>query len=286
VRAAPSIRTNSGGFDIEPPAVGPDADGMDTMMLSEIIARVEAMDPAAVRDVADAWSAIGTDLAASITTLGNQLLKTIQTAWSGPAASMAVSAVMAYTTHCRLLAGAATLVGARVQAAQSGVQETYSRLRTLPAGVEPQEHDGLPRLGRYQLACHEQQVNQAYAQQILTQVYRPAIHAGDSGVPVLPSGPDVLRLNIAAARTPAARAPAAAPPSAAGERPGESEASAGYGEDSYVDEWWGTEQDRNVLPAGFALGAPISPHQGGGEDNASAPGDDHPPRLPREVEQR
>lgn len=274
VRPASVVQTDSGGFETEPPTVGADTDGMETMPLPEILARVQGMDPAAVQDVADGWSAIGAELSTSIATLADQLLKTIQTAWSGPAASTAVSAVMAYTTHCRLLAGGATLVGTRVQVAQSGVQETYGRLRTLPDVpdiAEMPSHGGLPQLGRYQSACHERQVNEAYARQILTQVYRPAIHAGDCGVPVLPSAPNAPGLSLAATR----RRSVGPQSDSADELPGRPDVSAGYDEDGHVDEWWDSGRGRNVLPAGFVLGAPLPP-QPPGDGDANAP----------EVEQR
>ncbi|MBU3060942.1 hypothetical protein KO481_05315 [Nocardia sp. NEAU-G5] len=179
--------------DVQNPAITT-PDSYDHMDLAAMQQSVNAMNPKQVDQAVTAWANIGATLTGTFSQFQQQFAKTINgdnghSGWRGQAATAAVQAVNNYTDKSNHLAHAATAVSLKLSEMKTGLEETQS----LMPGVTTPTPSGktLPTDGVMKVDDHNKQEATQEARRILTTVYGPVASQTDTGVPYLPTAPQL-----------------------------------------------------------------------------------------------
>ncbi|MFD4434197.1 hypothetical protein, partial [Nocardia sp. NPDC058497] len=168
-------------------------DSYDHMKLPEIQAAVSAMKPAVVNSASEVWNKIGSDLSTSIVAFNKAFEATVngENGWAGEAASAAVTAVNNYAKQSSTLPAAATAVSLKLAEMKTGLEQTQALMpgltqrptltgKTLPTDGEMKQND------------FEDGEELEEARRILRTVYGQVAVQSDTGVPFMPTAPNIV----------------------------------------------------------------------------------------------
>ncbi len=182
------------------------ADEFEHLTLEQIRDLTDQIKPTVVQAVSEAWTKIGQSLGEATKTLSDGLKATIAENWQGQAAGRASQAIAHFVDTSTNVGTAASMVGMKVAFAQRGSDETSRMLGPVLAAAVPTapavQIPGtsavqtpipgslaalVPTMAGVQSAESQKEEARQASLQVLRNVYAPAMHGGDQGVPVLPS---------------------------------------------------------------------------------------------------
>ncbi len=180
--------------DIQPPHITA-PDSYDHMDLAAMQQSVTAMKPQLVNEAVTAWANIGMTLMGTFSQFQQQFARTINgdnghSGWRGAAATAAVNAVNNYTDKSTHLSSAATLISLKLSEMKTGLEETQSLMPG--AGAPTPSGKTLPTSGVMKVNDHDHQEATQEARRILTTVYGRVAGQTDTGVPFLPTAPQIV----------------------------------------------------------------------------------------------
>ncbi|WP_216896283.1 hypothetical protein [Nocardia alni] len=180
--------------DVQPPHITT-PDSYDHMDLTAMQQSVSAMKPQLVNEAVTAWANIGMTLMGTFAQFQQQFARTINgdnghSGWRGAAATAAVDAVNNYTGKSKHLSSAATLISLKLSEMKTGLEETQSLMPG--AGAPSPSGKALPTSGVMKVNDHDQQEATQEARRILATVYGRVAGQTDTGVPFLPTAPQIV----------------------------------------------------------------------------------------------
>lgn len=182
------------------------ADNLEQLTLEQIRDLTDQIQSGVVQKVSEAWAAIGKGLTDASNTLSDGLKNTIgnNDSWQGKAKASAADAIGKFIDTSKNVGTGATMVGMKVSFAQRGSDETYRMLSPILSAVLPASTTSMipnttalkptvpgtlaslvPTMAGVQSAQSQKDEARDAAVQVLKNVYSPAMHGGDQGVPTL-----------------------------------------------------------------------------------------------------
>ncbi|MEU8901212.1 hypothetical protein [Nocardia sp. NPDC048505] len=210
-----------------------DPEGMD-----DLYARVQKMDPAAVKMLHDRWEGLRNKLNDGFVAFGLEMTRAIESKWQGEAAASAATGITEYVKKSSTLVDSVALVSEKVKLVRSAIDITKPNVQEAPDTTVTSNIASWVPGPTWKLNDHREESYQSAAANVVKNVFYPAVKEADDKVPMVPKPYNpVQSADVPEVKEPA-RPSAGVPDSGpvrpavtdepeAGARPGETEPGAG-----------------------------------------------------------